>query len=82
MDSYLQKSTLMSQANPERIAQLGWRQGYILPVGMVKNLQEDSDKRLPKDINESDLFIVVSHDCDIANSSFEAEPDVELKRMF
>jgi len=69
----------MSQVNPELITQLGWRQGCILPVGMVRNLQEDSEKGLPKNIDESDLLIVVSHDCDIANSSFEAEPDVELK---
>lgn len=68
----------MSQANPEFIAQLGWRQGCILPVDMVRNLQESSEKGLPRNINELDLLIVVSHDCDVTNSSFEAEPDAEF----
>ncbi|MEH1996979.1 hypothetical protein [Nostoc sp.] len=69
----------MSQVNPEFIAQSGWRQGSILPVDIVKKLQENSEIGFPKDINESDLFLVVSHDCDVTNTSFETEPDVEIK---
>lgn len=68
----------MSQYNPECIAEMGWRQGCILSVDMVKQLQEDEKIRLLKDISDSDLLIVVSHDCDIANSSFDAEPYVEI----
>jgi hypothetical protein len=68
----------MSQYNPECIAEMGWRQGCILPVNMVKQLKDDGKIRLPENISESDLLIVVSHDCDIANSSFDAEPYVEI----
>lgn len=78
MDSDSQKSIPMSQANPESIALLGWRQGCILSRDMVTKLQENNEKKLPENISESDLLIVVTHDCNVVNRSFEAEPQVEL----
>lgn len=68
----------MSQDNPECIPRLGWQQGSILPGDMVIELKKNSEKELLKSVKQLDMLIIVSHDCDIANRSFEAEPMVEL----
>jgi hypothetical protein len=68
----------MSGSNAKSIAEIGWRQGSILPMIIVNMLKENSVAGLPEDIKDLDLLIVVSHDCDIANSSFEAEPYAEI----
>lgn len=53
----------------------GWRQGSVLPDAFVQSLRENGS--LAPSIGEQ-KFIVASHDCDVTNPSFEAEPDVEL----
>ncbi|WP_009631112.1 hypothetical protein [Synechocystis sp. PCC 7509] len=69
------------------IAQLGWRQGCILSKNMVIQLQNndeiikdvsESEKEIIKGANESDLLIVVTHDCDLVHDSFENEPEIEV----
>ncbi|BAY10409.1 hypothetical protein [Calothrix sp. NIES-2098] len=60
------------------ISGLGWRQGCVLPIEMVRNLGKIFEKEFDIYPNDSDLIFSVSHDCDITNSSFEAEPKVEL----
>ncbi len=64
------------ELSAESFGQLGWRQGSVLPLSLVHTLKEQ--KRLPSDINDQDLLIIVSHDCDLNNPRFEAEPNVEL----
>ena len=55
----------------------GWRQGSILSPDHVMSLQDRG--LLPKDHDPTTtLFIVLSHDCDVTNVSFTAEPYVEL----
>lgn len=87
MDSDLQKFPLVSQTDPKYIAQLDWRQGCIFSKNMVIQLQNDdeiiksvseSEKKIIKGANESDLFIVITHDCDLVNESFENEPEIEV----
>jgi hypothetical protein len=60
----------------ESFGQLGWRQGYVLPLRLVHTLKEQ--EKLPSNITDQDLLIIVSHDCDLNNPRFEAEPNVEL----
>lgn len=55
---------------------LGWRQGSILPKDLVEKLNEDG--QLPTEAGPDQLFLVVSHDCDVLNASFEKERFVEL----
>lgn len=60
-----------------RIKEAGWRQGSVLSPDHVAFLR--NRKLLPANYDsETTLFIVLSHDCDVTNSSFSAEPLVEL----
>jgi hypothetical protein len=55
------------------VKQNGWRQGSVLRDCTVKELRlQDSGNRT--------RFVVISHDCDVTNSSLENEPRVELLR--
>jgi hypothetical protein len=65
-----------SELSAESFGQLGWRQGCILPLSLVHTLKKQ--ERLPSNITDQDLLIIVSHDCDLNNPRFEAEPNVEL----
>ncbi len=56
----------------------GWRQGSIFPSSLVSHLREH--KILDEQNPGTELFIVVSHDCDVTNSSLEAEPYVDVIR--
>ena len=53
----------------------GWRQGSILSSQLVLELQEADI--LPS-FSCNGTFVVVSHDCDITNHSFENEPNAEV----
>lgn len=55
---------------------LGWRQGSILPRDLVEKLEEEG--QLLTKASADQIFIVVSHDCDVLNASFEKESFVEL----
>lgn len=54
----------------------GWRQGSILPKPLIAKLRDQGT--LPTDWSDETVLIVVSHDCDVTNVSFTAEPFVEL----
>jgi hypothetical protein len=58
------------------IKTLGWRQGSLLPKSLVKQLCDDG--LLPLKFQESLIVVVISHNCDVTNASFEIEPQVEL----
>lgn len=53
----------------------GWRQGSILGEEFVQILVE---RKLLPGIGYPGYWVVLSHDCDVSNVSFEAEPFVEL----
>jgi hypothetical protein len=55
----------------------GWRQGSVLPDAFTRVLTE---KDLLPAAEQPQKFLVASHDCDVTNRSFEAEPTVELLR--
>jgi hypothetical protein len=57
-----------------RVKALGWRQGSILSRNLLKAVLEKQELGEL----EADVGVVVSHDCDVTNSSWEAEPNVEL----
>jgi len=57
------------------IKELGWRQGSILPRTLVKDLLGEHPETLDP---EQEILVVVSHDCDVTNASFDSEPRVEL----
>ena len=50
----------------------GWRQGTVVPHDLLP------DGTLPESVTASGKLIVLSHDCDLVNESYEAEPYVEL----
>lgn len=52
----------------------GWRQGSIAPADLTDSLRQDRGAEIPGDA----LLLVASHDCDVTNASFTAEPDVEF----
>jgi hypothetical protein len=56
------------------IADRGWRQFSVVPPVLLQELRADLPNGLPADA----VLLVASHDCDVANPSFEAEPQVEL----
>jgi hypothetical protein len=68
----------MSQlsGDPGQIKKDGWRQGSVLPTSLVNALRRA--KFLPDTVGLDDVVIVVSHDCDVTNGSFDTEPTVEL----
>lgn len=51
----------------------GWRQGSIAPADLTDSLRRDGVPEI-----EGALLLVASHDCDVTNASFTAEPDVEF----
>ena len=55
---------------------LGWRQGSILPKDLVEKLEEEG--QLLTKASPDQILILVTHDCDVLNASFEKEPFVEL----
>ena len=66
------------RSDATRIKERGWRQGSILPASLVSRLRGHG---LPAEHNPgSELFIVVSHDCDVTNTDLNAEPYVEVAR--
>jgi len=52
----------------------GWRQGSIAAVDLADALRQGEREDSPEDA----LLLVASHDCDVTNVSFTAEPDVEF----
>jgi hypothetical protein len=60
------------------ITRLGWRQGSVLGQLLASEAIRLKPDRVR--VDESDWLIVTSHDCDIANSSLEKEPLVEVLR--
>ncbi|UFP94871.1 hypothetical protein [Gloeobacter morelensis] len=59
-----------------RIIELGWRQGSILSPDLVKEVLERC--KLGEKVGEQSLLIVVTHDCDLNNVSFDNEPFFEF----
>ncbi len=57
-------------ATPAWSRRIGWRQGHILPEEAVSALRLGSDA--------DTLVMVVSHDCDLANTNLDIEPFVEV----
>lgn len=53
----------------------GWRQGSVLGNALVQEITGAG--KLPSHSGEG-KWIVISHDCDVTNGSFENEPNVEL----
>lgn len=49
-----------------------WRQGAVVPHGLLP------EGTLPASVTTGGKLIVLSHDCDLVNDSYEAEPYVEL----
>ncbi len=63
--------------DPEKVRELGWRQGSILPPSLFLALEEVT--RL--DFKEGESFpVVISQDCDVIHHSYEEEPEVEIIR--
>lgn len=58
------------------VKERGWRQGSLAEADLVARLGESGC--VPGLASEDLVLIVLSHDCDVTNASFEAEPDVEL----
>ena len=56
-------------ANASTLHDSEWRQGTIVPHSLVEHL--------PPTVGADDLLILISHDCDIVNPSYEQEPYVE-----
>ena len=65
----------MHDEEANQIRQNGWRQGCVLPKSLVELLVADQSLQV---IAENEFYIVISHDCDVANRSLEVEPSVEL----
>lgn len=61
-----------------QIKSTGWRQGSVLPAALVDTLRENNF--LPWGLSDNELLLVISHDCDVTNSDFRTEPEVELIR--
>ena len=67
---------MTDDATPLRTS--GWRQGSIVPDSLAEKLVSEG---IPScDPVPGQLFLVVSHDCDVQNGSFSREPYVELIR--
>jgi len=59
-----------------QIKSSGWRQGSVLPPALVDQLRRQSYLRSLS--GDCEVFVVVSHDCDVTNANLELEPEVEL----
>ena len=49
-----------------------WRQGSVLPHELLK------DATLPASVTTDTKLVVISHDCDLVNTSYSAEPFLEF----
>lgn len=65
----------MHGTEAQQIKEHGWRQGSVLSPSIIEWLVQQ-DTIPPHGIDE--IFLVISHDCDVGNPSFEREPYVEL----
>jgi len=63
----------------DAIKGLGWRQGSILPEQLVSELRDSGLSMPPAEPEE--LWLVLSHSCDVVNRDFDLEPHVEIVRM-
>src|SRR5271157_5709454 len=70
---------MAADADALQVGRNGWRQGSLLPPELIQSLRTGA--RLPWHMSETDLLLVLSHDCDVTNGSFEHEPTVELLRL-
>ena len=61
------------------IMEAGWRQGSVLPQDLVDRLRRDGLLRAPDPSGE--MWIVISHDCDITSSRLDLEPVAEIIRL-
>lgn len=66
----------MKPGNPQSIKANGWCQGAIIDRDFAKELC-DSNNLNDFDADQ-DIAILISHDCDIVNPNYGAEPFVEL----
>lgn len=62
-------------SDAQQVKANGWRQGSVISDALVQELTEAG--KLPKGSGEG-WWIVITHDCDVTNGSFENEPNVEL----
>jgi hypothetical protein len=62
-----------TEAQPSWTRETPWRQGHILADAAVKNLG-----LLHPDFPQDTCVVVIGHDCDLANCTPSAEPDVEI----
>ncbi|HMJ10177.1 MAG TPA: hypothetical protein VK524_02170 [Polyangiaceae bacterium] len=63
-------------AAPESIKTNGWRQGSVLQSDLADRV---ATPEFP-DWSEQHRAVVLSHDCDVVNASYDLEPTVELIR--
>jgi len=66
---------MLEGLDAEQIKRSGWRQGSILDAELVNQLVDAG--ALPAR-EENGHWVIVSHDCDVANHSFLAEPRAEV----
>ena len=59
-----------------RVEELGWRQGSILGTELAHQARDSAPERIRE--RKHDYMVVVSHDCDILNSSLTNEPFIEI----
>lgn len=65
----------MQPGNPQEIIRRGWCQGSVLPADFSQELVDEGE--LTAD-SSADLLIVITHDCDLVNLAYNAEPFVEI----
>ena len=63
----------MAQLDRKKIVSNGWRQGAVVYAKQVR----EADPELGLDFQDTDLAILISHDCDIVHSDAANEPAVE-----
>lgn len=67
----------IDSAEASLVGPLGWRQGSILPLALVRQLKEAGELVIGDD-EESHRFLVISQDCDVVHRSFGAGPWCEV----
>jgi hypothetical protein len=67
----------MHDEEANQIRQNGWRQGCVLPKSLVEVLVAD---QCLEAIKENEIYVIISHDCDVTNRNLEVEPSAELLR--
>lgn len=68
----------MTIFDAEEIERRGWRQGAVLGPKLAERARAGKPSGI--EVDASDWFIVVSHDCDVVNHQLDKEPTVELLR--